>query len=104
MAGYAARRQCPLRVESGNAHNEPMMSAFHPKATEQRTRFYVASCQKQTSTQRAEWTCNVRRCGGTNVSQRGSAEQEGELHHVNRPRSAFASFKSEVPNPSVNQL
>ena len=39
-----------------------------------------------------------------NVSQRASAEQEGELHHVNRPRSAFASvLRSEVPNPSVNQ-
>ena len=34
-------RRCPLRVKSGNAHNEPMMSAFHPKATEQRTQFYV---------------------------------------------------------------
>jgi hypothetical protein len=30
-----------LRVKSGNAHNEPMMSAFHPIATEQRTQFYV---------------------------------------------------------------
>jgi hypothetical protein len=30
-----------LRVISGNAHNEPMMSAFHPIATEQRTQFYV---------------------------------------------------------------
>jgi hypothetical protein len=28
-------------VKSGNAHIEPMMSAFHPKATEQRTQFYV---------------------------------------------------------------
>ena len=32
---------CPVWVKSGNAHNEPMMSAFHPKATEQRTQFYV---------------------------------------------------------------
>jgi hypothetical protein len=29
--------------QSGNVHNEPMMSAFHPKATEQRTQFYVGS-------------------------------------------------------------
>ena len=34
-------QRCPLWVKSGNAHNEPMMSAFHPKATEQRTQFYV---------------------------------------------------------------
>src|SRR4029077_11331578 len=33
----------PLWVKSGNAHNEPMMSAFHPIATEQRTQFYVGS-------------------------------------------------------------
>ena len=33
--------QCPLWVKSGNAHNEPMMSAFHPIAAEQRTQFYV---------------------------------------------------------------
>ena len=33
--------QCLLWVKSGNAHNEPMMSAFHPIATEQRTQFYV---------------------------------------------------------------
>jgi hypothetical protein len=25
-------------------------------------------------------------------------------HHVRRSRSAFASFRSEAPNPSVNQL
>jgi hypothetical protein len=35
--------RCPLWVKSGNAHNEPMMSAFHSIATEQRTRFYVGS-------------------------------------------------------------
>jgi hypothetical protein len=28
---------CPRWVKSGNAHNEPMVSAFHPIATEQRT-------------------------------------------------------------------
>jgi hypothetical protein len=28
-------------VKSGNAPNEPMMSAFHPIATEQQTQFYV---------------------------------------------------------------
>ena len=33
--------RCPSWVKSGNAHNEPMMSAFHPIATEQRTQFYV---------------------------------------------------------------
>jgi hypothetical protein len=38
-----ARSPMPVRVKSGNAHNEPMMSAFHPIATEQRTRFYVGS-------------------------------------------------------------
>jgi hypothetical protein len=26
------------------------------------------------------------------------------MHHVSRSRSAFASFRSEVPNPSVKQL
>jgi hypothetical protein len=31
----------PFWVKSGNAHNEPMMSAFHPITTEQRTQFYV---------------------------------------------------------------
>ena len=35
------QRQCPLGVKSGNAHNEPMMSAFRSIATEQRTQFYV---------------------------------------------------------------
>jgi hypothetical protein len=30
-----------VSVKSGNAHNEPMMSAFHPMATKQRTQFYV---------------------------------------------------------------
>ena len=35
--------RCPLWVKSGNAPNEPMMSAFHPIATEQRTQFYVRS-------------------------------------------------------------
>jgi hypothetical protein len=30
-----------VSVKSGNAHNEPMMSAFHPIANEQRTQFYV---------------------------------------------------------------
>ena len=29
--------------QSGTAHNEPMMSAFHPIATKQRTQFYVGS-------------------------------------------------------------
>jgi hypothetical protein len=38
-------RECQLWVKSGNAHNEPMMSAFHPKATEQRTSFMSASCR-----------------------------------------------------------
>jgi hypothetical protein len=33
----------PVRVKSGNAHNEPMTSALHPIATEQRTQFYVRS-------------------------------------------------------------
>ena len=28
---------CLLWVKSGNAHNEHMMSAFHPTATEERT-------------------------------------------------------------------
>jgi hypothetical protein len=37
----AVTAACPFRVKSGNAHNEPMMSAFHPIATEQRTQFYV---------------------------------------------------------------
>ena len=35
------RARLPNRVKSGNAHNEPMMSAFHPIATQQRTQFYV---------------------------------------------------------------
>jgi hypothetical protein len=35
--------RCPLWVKSGNAHNEPMTSAFHPIANEQRTQFYVGS-------------------------------------------------------------
>ena len=26
FSGYG----CPVKVKSGNAHNEPMMSAFHP--------------------------------------------------------------------------
>ncbi len=30
-----------VKVKSGNAHNEPMKSAFHPIETEQRTQFYV---------------------------------------------------------------
>ncbi|MGB7831271.1 MAG: hypothetical protein WBL84_03585, partial [Xanthobacteraceae bacterium] len=30
-----------LRVKSGKAQTEQMMSAFHPTATEQRTQFYV---------------------------------------------------------------
>ena len=29
--------------------------------------------------------------------------KKGDLHHTNWSRSAFASFKSEVSNPSVNQ-
>ena len=33
-------------VKSGNAHNEPMKSAFHPIATEQRTQFYVGFVPK----------------------------------------------------------
>jgi hypothetical protein len=33
--------RCPSWVISGNAHKEPMTSAFHPIATEQRTQFYV---------------------------------------------------------------
>jgi len=33
-------------IISGNAHNEPMMSAFHPIATEQRTQFYVGFVPK----------------------------------------------------------
>jgi hypothetical protein len=32
---------CPSWVKSGNAPNEPMMSAFHLIANEQRTQFYV---------------------------------------------------------------
>ena len=32
MARQATAR-CPLWVKSGNAHNEPMMSAFHPIST-----------------------------------------------------------------------
>ena len=39
-------------VKSGNAHNEPMMSAFHPKATEQWTQFYVGSTTLLRCTQR----------------------------------------------------
>jgi hypothetical protein len=34
-------QRCPLRVKSGNAHNEPMKSALPPIATGQRTQFYV---------------------------------------------------------------
>ena len=34
--GYA-RLSERVWVKSENAHNEPMTSAFHPKATEQRT-------------------------------------------------------------------
>ena len=33
--------RCPLWVKSGKPHNEHLLSAFHPKATEQRTQFYV---------------------------------------------------------------
>jgi hypothetical protein len=40
---------CPVRVKSGNAHNEPMMSAFQPIATEQRTLFYVGFVPKRDS-------------------------------------------------------
>jgi hypothetical protein len=29
--------------------------------------------------------------------------KKGDLHHANWSRSAFASFRSEVSNPSVNQ-
>jgi hypothetical protein len=42
FSGYG----CPVRVKSGNAHNEPMKSAFHPIATEQRTQLYVGSVPK----------------------------------------------------------
>ena len=38
---HVNERERPFWVKSGNAHNEPMMSAFHPIATEQRTQFYV---------------------------------------------------------------
>ena len=36
-----------------------------------------------------------------NKCQRARAAEPGELHRVNRSRSDFASFTSEVPNPSV---
>jgi hypothetical protein len=38
---HVNERERPLWVKSGNAHNEPMMSAFHPIATKQRTQFDV---------------------------------------------------------------
>jgi hypothetical protein len=38
---YCKSGACLLWVKSGNAHNEPMMSAFHPITTKQRTQFYV---------------------------------------------------------------
>ncbi|MGA8228302.1 MAG: hypothetical protein WCA55_17400 [Xanthobacteraceae bacterium] len=40
---HVNERERQLWVKSGNAHNEAMMSAFHPTATEHRTRFYVGS-------------------------------------------------------------
>ena len=40
MRLYSTLRS-PLWVKSGTAHNEPMMSAFHPIANEQRTQLYV---------------------------------------------------------------
>ena len=40
---HVNERERPLWVKSGNVHNEPMMSVFHPIATKQRTRFYVGS-------------------------------------------------------------
>ena len=43
IALWGATGRMSELVRSGNAHNEPMMSAFHPIATEQRTRIYVGS-------------------------------------------------------------
>jgi hypothetical protein len=42
-AFFCHGRESPVRVKSGKAHNEPMMSAFHPTATKYRTQFYVRS-------------------------------------------------------------
>ena len=36
-AGWGSDSRCPPWVRSGNAHNEPMMSAFTPLATFERT-------------------------------------------------------------------
>ena len=40
---YSSDSPASASVKSGNAHSEPMMSAFHPITTEQRTQFYVGS-------------------------------------------------------------
>jgi hypothetical protein len=45
----------PLWVKSGNARNEPMMSAFHPIATKQRTQFYVGLVPTGDILQRAQF-------------------------------------------------
>ena len=38
-AAHVSRRAPCQALQEGNAHNEPMMSAFHPIATERRTQF-----------------------------------------------------------------